>query len=261
LNASQVQALGLELHQARVDKRPLAPFTDRVDGISIDDAYAISLHALDLRLQAGEKIVGKKIGATSRAVQSRFGVDQPDFGYLTDKMLYGSGEAVPIDELLIQPMVEGELGFVLKRDLQGPGVTATDVLLATECVMACIEIVDSRIMDWKIKIQDTVADNASSGLVVISDQVADPRSLDLYTVGMVQEKNGAILSTGAGAAVLGSPTRCVAWLANAMGRYGHSLKAGELILSGSFVAVEPVRKGDFVSVRIGGVGSVSARFT
>ena len=260
MTGDEIAAAGRELHRARLQRMAVAPLSSRFAGIGVDDAYAISAQVLDLRLQGGERLVGKKIGATSRAVQQRFGVDQPDFGFLTDGMLVSSGDEVAIGTTAIQPMVEGELGFVLKRDLQGPGITAVDVMRATDAVMACLEIVDSRIRDWQIAIADTVADNASSGWVVLSDQLIDPRGLDLQTLGMVQEKNGTVISTGAGAAVLGSPARCVAWLANALGRHGQSLKAGEVILSGSFVPVEPVRPGDFVSVRIGGVGRVSARF-
>ena len=161
----------------------------------------------------------------------------------------------------IQPKGEGEIGFVLKRDLLGPGVTNAQVLAATECVMPCFEIVDSRIRDWKIRIQDTVSDNASSGLFVVGREQVDPKKVDLVTCGMVVEKNGEIISTGAGAAALGSPAICVAWLANTLGGFGISLKAGEIILSGSLVPLEPVKPGDRMSLKIGGIGSASVIFT
>jgi len=215
---------------------------------------------LECRLSAGEKIIGKKIGATSKAVQNMLGVFQPDFGYLTDKMVYS--DEMPISQLLIQPKAEGEIAFVLKRDLIGPGITNADVLAATEAVMPCFEVVDSRIEDWNIKIQDTVADNASCGLFVVNEKAAvDPRSLDLSTCGMVVEKNGATLSVGAGAAALGSPVNCVAWLANTLGQFGIPLKAGELILSGSLVPLEPVVAGDEMNVKVGGMGSCRIRFS
>ncbi len=171
---------------------------------------------LERRLAAGEKIIGKKIGVTSKAVQNMLNVHQPDFGYLTDAMVFNSGEAMPISKLLMQPKAEGEIAFILKKDLMGPGVTNADVLAATECVMPCFEIVDSRIRDWKIKIEDTVADNASCGLFVLGDRAVSPRQVDLVTCGMVVEKNGHVISTGAGAAALGSPVNCVAWLANTL---------------------------------------------
>jgi 2-oxopent-4-enoate/cis-2-oxohex-4-enoate hydratase len=149
----------------------------------------------------------------------------------------------------------------LKKDLIGPGVTVADVLAATECVMPCFEVVDSRIRDWKIRIQDTVSDNASSGLFVVGNDRVDPNKVDLVTCGMVVEKNGEIISTGAGAAALGSPAICVAWLANTLGGFGIPLEAGEVILSGSLVPLEPVKPGDRMSLRIGGIGTASVVFT
>src|SRR6185369_13614112 len=206
-------------------------------------------------------VIGKKIGVTSKAVQRMLDVHQPDFGWLTDRMRYPNGGEMPIGSLLIQPRAEGEIAFLLKRDLVGPGVTVADVLAATECVMPCFEIVDSRVRDWKIRIQDTVADNASSGLFVIGREQVDPKKVDLVTCGMVVEKNGEIISTGAGAAALGSPAICVAWLANTLGGFGISLQAGEVILSGSLVPLEPVKPGDRMSLKIGGIGSASVVFT
>jgi 2-oxopent-4-enoate/cis-2-oxohex-4-enoate hydratase len=251
---------GDELYEALIHHQTVEPLTNRHSDITIDDAYHISLHVVNRRVAAGARIIGKKIGVTSKAVQNMLGVYQPDFGYLTDDMVYASGADMPISEKLIQPRAEGEIAFILKRDLNGPGITNADVIGATECVLPCFEIVDSRIEDWKIKIQDTVADNASCGLFVLGDHAVDPRSVDLVTCGMVVEKNGAILSTGAGAAALGSPVNCVTWLANTLGDFGISLKAGEVILSGSLVPLEPVVAGDFMRVDIGGIGSASVRF-
>jgi 2-oxopent-4-enoate/cis-2-oxohex-4-enoate hydratase len=254
-----IEQCGDELYQAMVERQTVRPFTERFADITIDDAYHISLRMLERRLAAGEHIIGKKIGVTSKAVQNMLNVFQPDFGYLTDKMVYG--EEMPISEKLIQPKAEGEIAFVLKRDLIGPGITNADVLAATEAVMPCFEVVDSRIDNWEIKIQDTVADNASCGLFVVNEKAAvDPRSLDLSTCGMVVEKNGATLSVGAGAAALGSPVNCVAWLANTLGRFGIPLKAGELILSGSLVPLEPVVAGDEMNVKVGGMGNCRVRF-
>lgn len=256
----QIGIWGDELYVALRLRQPVAPLTARGQSLTVDSAYQISLHQLHRRIADGERLIGKKIGATSKAVQQRFGVNQPDFGFLTDAMQIEADGLIGIAESLIQPMVEGELGFVLKRDIIGPGITAAEVILATECIVPCIEIVDSRIADWDIAYEDTVADNASSGLFIVGEQMADPRQLDLATLGMVLERNGEVVSTGAGAAALGSPARCIAWLANTLGRYGQSLKAGEILLSGSLVPVEPVRPGDLVSVHINGVGRVSARF-
>lgn len=255
-----IEKLGNELYGALVDRCTVSPLTERYPDMSIEDAYHISLHLLQRRLEAGEKVIGKKIGVTSKAVQSMLNVHQPDFGFLTDKMVY-SGE-MPISRELIQPKAEGEIAFVLNRDLMGPGVTVPQVLAATEAVMPCFEVVDSRIENWQIKIQDTVADNASCGLFVMNEEAAvRPYDVDLVTCGMVVTKNGKTISTGAGAAALGSPVNCVAWLANTLGQFGIPLKAGEVILSGSLVPLEPVVAGDLMSVRVGGIGDCTVQFT
>lgn len=255
-----IQQCGDELYTAMLESTPVRPLTERFSDITIEDAYNISLRMLERRIEAGEKIIGKKIGLTSKAVQNMLGVGQPDFGYLTDKMAFSQGEEMPISDRLMQPKAEGEIAFILKKDLMGPGITAADVLAATDCVLPCFEVVDSRVENWQIKIQDTVADNASCGLFVLGDRAVDPRKVDLATCGMVVEKNGSIISTGAGAAALGSPVNCVTWLANTLGEFGIPLKAGEVILSGSLVPLEPVQAGDFMSVSIGGIGSASVRF-
>ena len=259
MNTELITALGDELFDALKACRTLEPLTTRHPDITIDDAYAIQQRLNGRRLQAGETVVGKKIGVTSKAVMNMLGVYQPDFGILLDGMLYNEGQAIDAASL-IQPKAEGEIAFILKRDLQGPGVSAADVLAATQGVMACFEIVDSRIRDWKIRIQDTVADNASCGVFVLGDRIVDPRDVDLNTCGMVLEKNGEIVATGAGAAALGAPANAVAWLANTLGSRGIALKAGEVILSGSLAAMVAVKAGDHLRVTIGGIGGCSVRF-
>lgn len=261
MNKEQIKKYGDELYNAMVTRTVVEPLTDREPNITVEDAYHISLQLMSRRVEAGERIIGKKIGVTSAVVQNMLNVHQPDFGFLTDKMVYSSGAEMPISKQLIAPKAEGEIAFILKRDLIGPGITNADVLRATECVMPCFEVVDSRVRDWKIKIQDTVADNASCGLFVLGNQAISPQKIDLVTAGMVVEKNGIIISTGAGAAALGSPVNCVTWLANTLGQFGISLKAGEVILSGSLVPLEPVQAGDFMRVDIGGIGSASVRFS
>jgi 2-oxopent-4-enoate/cis-2-oxohex-4-enoate hydratase len=259
MNTDLIQSLGDELHAALAGVRMVEPLTSRYSDITVEDAYAIQQRLNSRRLEAGERIVGKKIGVTSQAVMNMLGVHQPDFGMLTDAMVYNEGQAIEAASL-IQPKAEGEIAFLLKRDLMGPGVTAADVLAATEGVMACFEIVDSRIRDWKIKIQDTVADNASCGVFVLGDRVVDPRGLDLVTCGMVLEKNGEVVVTGAGAATMASPLNAMAWLANTLGRLGVPLKAGEVVLSGALGAMVPVKAGDNLRVAIGGIGGCSVRF-
>jgi len=254
-----ITQLGDELYQALISRSVVEPLTNRHPDLSVEHAYRIQQRMIERRLQAGERIIGKKIGVTSRAVMNMLGVYRPDFGYMLDGMIYNEGESIDM-ATLIQPKAEGEIAFILKKDLMGPGVTNADVLAATECVMPCFEIVDSRIRDWKIKIADTVADNASCGVFVLGDQAVDPRKIDLALCGMVLERNGEIVATGAGAAALGSPVNAVAWLANTMGALGIPLKAGEVILSGALAAMFPAKAGDSFRVSIGGMGSCSVRF-
>jgi len=258
--ATSVQhALGDELYAALRGCTVVEPLIARHPGMSIADAYAVQQRLNARRLADGERIVGKKIGITSQAVMNMLGVHQPDFGLLTDAMLFNEGQTIEA-RTLIQPKAEGEIAFVLKKDLCGPGVGSAEVLAATEGVMACFEIVDSRIRDWKIGICDTVADNASCGVFVLGDRLVDPRRVDLSLCGMVLEKNGEIVATGAGAAALGAPLNAVAWLANTLGRLGLGLKAGEVVLSGSLAIMVPVGAGDSLRVSIGGIGGCSVRF-
>jgi 2-oxopent-4-enoate/cis-2-oxohex-4-enoate hydratase len=259
MDAKKIEHYGDELYQALVGRTPVDPLTDREPGITLEDAYQIQLRMIQRRVDAGESIVGKKIGVTSKVVMDMLKVNQPDFGQMTSGMVLNEGEPIRVDTL-IAPRAEAEVAFILKRDLQGPGVTAADVLRATDCVMPCFEIVDSRIKDWKIKIQDTVADNASCGVLTLGGQRKSPRQLDLALAGMVLDKNGEVISTSTGAAVQGSPVNAVAWLANTLGRLGIGLKAGEVILSGSQSPLVPVKAGDSLYCSVGGLGSTSVRF-
>ena len=257
LTAAQITRFGDELFDSLRSRVPVAALTEREPGITVEEAYQIQEHGIQRRLALGDRIVGKKIGLTSRVVQRSLGVNEPDFGQLLGSMV--ASDFIQASSLL-QPRAEGEVAFLLERDLQGPGVTCSDVIHATHSVLPCFEIVDSRVRDWRIKLQDTVADNASAGLFVLGDRAVSLKGLDLSTCGMVLEMNGAVATTGAGAAALGSPVNCVAWLANRLGRYGTALRAGEVILSGSLGAMLPVSAGDNLNLSIGGIGSASIRF-
>ena len=259
METTLIERLGDRLYDALVAREAIAPLSAQHEDLTVRDAYQIQQRFVQRRLDAGETVVGKKIGVTSKAVMDMLGVYQPDFGYLLSGMVYGEGERIPLDTL-IQPKAEGEIAFVLKRDLTGPGVTNAMVLAATECVMPCFEIVDSRIRDWKIKIGDTVADNASCGVFVLGDRAVSPRRVDLATCGMVLEKNGEVIGTGAGAAALGSPVNAIAWLANTLGEFGIPLKAGEVVLSAALAAMATIQAGDSFRVSIGGIGACSVRF-
>jgi 2-oxopent-4-enoate/cis-2-oxohex-4-enoate hydratase len=260
---SIAETYGRELYEALRARRTVAPLIERDPSLTIDDAYAISLDFLGRRLADGERIVGKKIGVTSKAVQDMLGVHQPDFGFLTDDM-YIDG---PIDidaKRLIAPRAEAEIAFILKTSLAGPGVSAQDVLAATGSIAPCFEIVDSRITDWKIRIVDTVADNASCGVFVLGEQRLDPRGLDLPALHVSVSKNGSPLSEGYGHAVQGDPAQAVAWLANTLGAHGVTLDAGDIILSGSLVPLAPAQQGDIFEMILGDgertLGQCVARF-
>ena len=263
MNTEQIKQAGDELFNALQERTVVRPLTERLHDITIENAYRISARILEHRLDAGEKVIGKKIGATSKAVQDMLNVRQPDFGYLTDAMLIEDGGDIPISTGLIQPKAEGEIAFVLRNTIRGPGVTPESVLAATDYVSPCFEIVDSRIQNWEVKIQDTVADNASCGLFVLGRDRADPRSLDLAACELEIESadDGSILAKGVGTAALGSPLKSVAWLANTLGEFGVALEAGEVVLSGSLVPLLPAVVGDSLIVRISGIGSASVRFT
>lgn len=248
-----------ELYQALRAGKTVQPLMERDASLTIDDAYAISLGILDRRLKDGERVVGKKIGVTSKAVQDMLGVHQPDFGFLTDRMFIEGDIDIKANGL-IQPRAEAEIAFILKDSLKGPGVTAEQVIAATESIAPCFEIVDSRIHDWKIGIVDTVSDNASCGVYVLGEARVDPRAHDLPSLHVTVTKNGEPLSEGYGSAVQGSPAEAVAWLANTLGAYGVTLDAGDVILSGSLVPLAPAVAGDVFEMELHGVGRCVARF-
>jgi 2-oxopent-4-enoate/cis-2-oxohex-4-enoate hydratase len=251
-------ALGASLYNALRSRTTLPPLTGRVPGLTLEDSYRISEAMLRLRLADGERIIGKKIGVTSPAAQKKLGATEPDFGTLTDAMIYQG--SVPISEFQRHPRAEGEIAFTLKHDLLGPGITPAEVLAATETVHPAFEIVDSRIADWQIAIEDTVADNASAGLFVLGEGVP-VAGVDFAGCRMVLTKNGSFLSEGRGSNALGSPLLSMAWLANTLGARGKGLKAGEIILTGSLVPQEPLVPGDHLHVAIEGIGETEVRFT
>ncbi|MCB9727217.1 MAG: fumarylacetoacetate hydrolase family protein [Deltaproteobacteria bacterium] len=261
MSDARAEAYGDELYAALRARAVVEPLTAREPEITIDDAYAISKRLVARRVADGERIIGKKIGVSSLAVQRMLDVHQPDFGFLTDRMVFDDGAAMPISTTLIQPRAEGEIAFVLGRPLRGTGLTHQDVLDATDAIVPCFEVVDSRIRDWKIRIQDTVADNASCGLFVLGSERVDPRGLDLAALKMTVWKNDVELSVGYGSAALGTPLECVRWLAETLGAYGITLDAGDIILSGSLVPLEPVVAGDTMRLELEQVGSASVRFT
>ncbi len=259
---SQISTFGDKLYTAIRTRTPIPPLVSSCSTLTIDDAYAISLDFLRRREEDGEKVIGKKIGVTSKAVQDMLNVFQPDFGFLTDRMQVKNRATVNIHGAnLLQPRAEAEIAFILKDELIGPGVSEEEVLAATEAIAPCFEIVDSRIENWDISIIDTIADNASCGIFVLGNDLVDPESFDLPNLEVSVFKNGKFLSKGKGAAVQGSPLTAVAWLANTLGQYDVPFKAGEIILSGSLVPLEPALPGDTFEMTLDGVGDCSISFT
>jgi 2-oxopent-4-enoate/cis-2-oxohex-4-enoate hydratase len=259
LDPADVDRYGDELYSALLDRRTVPNLRDRASGIDITDAYRIQSRMVQRRIDAGETIVGKKVGATSEAVMTLLGLDEPDFGQLLSGMVYSDGDIIKLDSL-IQPRAEGEIAFVLKHDLVGPGVTAVDVLRATDYVVPCFEIVDSRIDNWDIKVVDTIADNASCGVYVLGIHRKDPLEVDLALTGMTIEVDGELVATGAGAAVKGSPVNSLIWLANTLGELGIACKAGEVILTGSLSTMIWVKTPQTLTCEFGGLGSCSVTF-
>lgn len=259
LTDAQVSQIAEALLGAADRREPIEPLTDTYSSIRVEEAYRIQLETVKARLASGRTVIGKKIGLTSPVMQQMFNVMEPDYGHLFDDMLSYQGEPIAASRFM-QPRIEGEIAFVMDRDIQGPGLTPTEVLRATAGVVASLEIVDSRIRDWKIKIQDTVADNASSGALVIGAAMVVPAGIDLRHAGFVFTKNGKVVGTAAGAAVLGSPAQSVAWLANKLGEFGIGLKAGEIVLSGAACAAVPIQAGDSIHLVVDRIGEVSCFF-
>ncbi|ARF13646.1 2-keto-4-pentenoate hydratase [Sporosarcina ureae] len=237
----------------------IPPLTEADPKLTVEEAYSIQLENIKKKTADGQTIIGKKIGLTSKAMQNLLGVDEPDYGHLLDSMVIENGGLVPKDKVLL-PKVEGEIAFVLKKDLKGPNVTTLDVLQATDYILPSIEIVDSRVKDWKIKLPDTIADNASSAFYALGGKPVKVEDVDMELLGMVLTKNGQLVNTGVGAAALGNPAQCVAWLANRLADFDISLNAGEVILSGALSAAVEAKEGDTFTAKFAHLGEVSVHF-
>ena len=248
-----------ELLKAEETKQAVTALTERDDQLMVEDAYRIQLETVNLKLAQGKKIIGKKVGLTSAAMQKMLNVNEPDYGHLFDDMRVENGATVKIDSL-ISPKVEAEIGFVLKEDLVGPNITYLDVMMATKYVVPTIEIIDSRIADWNIKLVDTVADNGSSAKVVVGEKYTELSGIDLRKNSMVLFKNNELIATGAGAAALGHPANAIAWLANKLHEFGITLKKDELILPGALSGAVVVTGGDTIEANFGALGSVTVDF-
>ncbi len=259
LSKEQIVQVSGELIEAERTCTPIVALTERFPDVSYEDAYAIQLKTFDTLVRSGAVIVGKKIGLTSKAMQEQFGIHEPDYGMIADRMVVREGSPIPMSSLIL-PRIEPEIAFLLRDDLKGPGINVANVIEATEGVLPAFEVIDSRYRDWKITVKDSISDNASAGLMILGGKLTPIRDLDLRCIGLVLEKNGAVVSTAAGAAVLGNPAQSVAWLANKLTEYGITLKKGEFVMSGSFVQAVAVEAGSHFRATFDRLGSVSVRF-
>ena len=254
------EGVARELDTAERLRSPLPPLTERWPDLTVQEAYAVQTRWIGLKLERGAKIVGHKIGLTSLAMQKMLGVDQPDYGHLLDTMMIENATELPANEL-IQPRIEGEIAFQLGSALKGPGISEDDVLRATAEVLPALEIIDSRVRDWKIQLPDTIADNASSARVVLGPKGVPVDAVDLRLVGMLLKVNGDIVQSGAGGAVLGHPARAVAWLANQLATFGTALEAGSIVMSGSLTAAMAVGPGMTIEAEFDHLGTASVHFS
>lgn len=259
MNEGVLVDVAADLWAAHRDRTSIPPLTSSHPGLTVSQAYAVQQINQRRRQAAGATLVGRKIGLTSTPMQQLLGVDEPDYGYILDDMVI-HGDAVDIRQFCA-PRVEPEVAFLLRSALRGPGVTAADVREATEAVAVALEIVDSRIADWKVTLPDTVADNASSGAVILGDWVTYTDSLALHETIATLYLNDALIDSGTGAAVMGDPAAAVAWLANALADYQTELQAGQFVMSGSYTTAAFVHAGDVASATISGLGTVSLTFT
>jgi 2-oxo-3-hexenedioate decarboxylase/2-keto-4-pentenoate hydratase len=247
------------LHEAEQTSAPIEPVTHTYSALTVDDAYEIQLINVRRRVSSGSVVKGHKVGLTARAMQEMLGVNEPDYGHLLDDMFQVDGASVRIERFL-QPRVEVEIAFRLRTPLAGPDVSVDDVLAATESVAPSIEIIDSRIADWKITLADTIADNASSAGVIIGPWHAVDEMPALETIAADLVKNGQVVASGKGADVLGHPATAVAWLANRLSALGVQLEAGHVVMPGSCTKAVDVTAGDQVRADFGELGTASVRF-
>lgn len=260
LSGSEHREAAERLERAAAEVRPIAPLTDRWGDLSLEDAYAIQGLVIDHRIAMGERRIGWKIGLTSQAMQRQLGVDQPDFGPLLDGMQVADGGRCPVADL-IAPRVEGEIAFRLASDLSGTELGTDEVLAACEAVVPALEIIDSRIADWRIALADTVADHASAARFVVGEGGCAPDALDLAAAEVVLRRDGEEVERGTGAAVLEHPANAVAWLAGTLAQFGEGLRAGDLILAGALHAAIAADPGTEVEADFQApLGSVRVRF-
>lgn len=256
--ADHILAAAEALRQARSTGVPIARVSETFGVSGLEQAYAVAEINTQAALAAGRVIAGKKIGLTSNAVQRQLGVDRPDYGVLFTDMEFRDGDELPMSRL-IQPKAEGEVAFVVGRDLDDEHLTWGRFLLGLEYALPALEVVDSAIADWKITLVDTVADNASCGMYVLGTEPRRITDIDFLTLGMNLTRNGEIVSVGSGAACLGHPLKAAHWLARTMASLGQPLKAGDVILSGALGPMFTFSAGDEMALDLGPLGRLRCR--
>jgi len=259
LAAEYIESISSELMEAERSRRPLPPGLETHPDLDLAKGYAVQLKTLEKRLADGASVVGAKAAFTNRAVQEEYGVDEPVSGFLLDTGLCRDGAGVPLDEL-IEARVEAEIAFVMARELPGPGVSPARALNAVAGIMPAIEIVDCRFLNWKVAPAHVAADSACGSRLVLGGGLFPVAGIDLRLLGVVIEKNGEVAATGAGAAALGNPVEVLAWVANNLSRLGHSLHAGDVVITGTLVRAQPIARGDRFKVTFDRLGDVSVRF-
>lgn len=252
---ADVAELAAALHGAARTGSLIPPLTEDHPELTIEDAYAVQDALVRLREEQGERVIGAKLGLTSRAKQRDMGIDRPIFGWLTDAMALEPGSALDVSTL-VQPRAEPEIAFLLGEDLAGADTTAAHVLAATRMLVPAIEVLDSRFPDYRFAIADVIADDASAGRFALGACGAPPEGIDLGLVGCVFERNGELLATASGAAALGHPAAAVAWLVRSLAARGRGLRAGQVVLSGGLTSAVPVGPGDAVVARFDRLGTV-----
>lgn len=257
LPAVDIRAAATALLHAHRTGTPIPPLSETYPNATLVDAYQIQREQIRAWTDSGDTIRGHKIGLASPSMQRQMGVYEPDYGHLTASMFHRDQQPIRARRF-IQPRIEPEVAFVLRSTLRGPGLTSAEALRAVDYALPALEIVDSRIRDWRITIVDTIADNASSGGVILGVSPVDPADLDLSAIECTMAKNGVPVESGTGAAVLGSPLNSLTWLANAIGARGVSLEPGHVVLSGSITRAVPISAGDTVTARLAGIGDVTA---
>ena len=256
MDIERKEQIATELFEAEKDAVEVDMFTAMHPDLDIDTAYEIQQLLLEKKIAAGEtRVTGRKLGLTSEAKMKQMNVNEPCFGTLLANMAHSEGETLSLDPF-IHPKIEPEIAFIFKEPLEGTYISVTDVMNATGVIAPALEVIDSRYRDFKFTLPDVIADNASSSRYIIGNQFHDPKQFDLSLMGMVFQKNGEIVSTGTGAAVMGHPARPIAWMANKLIEMGQSIQAGDVVLSGALGEAMMLEAGDVISLSFDGIGSV-----